>query len=160
MKIINHGRWVPYKPSKASGIFPAWVSYFRRESDGQDWYDYIYREDTDDNGRRRVTVRDFLSSAVSIKCAAIFQPAFSAYIIGPAVADVTKLCPINQHVFEVTGYTGSDNPQEYFGGRVFDPAALAIRDRPPPPQPIDPEIAELKKTIENMQAEIAKLVRG
>jgi len=147
MKIINHGRWVPYKPSKPPGIFPAWVSYFRRESDDQDWYDYIYREEGG-----RVAVRDFLKDAVSIKCAAIFHPVFDDYIIGPAVTDITMICPINQYVFEVTGYTGSDTPQDYFGGRVFDPGALKIKHRPePPPQEAGPEMTELLKRIEALE---------
>jgi len=150
MATINHGKWVLYKPDRVADIVPANMLFARRESDGVDWYVYIY-------GRAMGTLAPFVPVVDpvtfkplpeaelkrareratpkvafppdTVKGAAIFQKAYNAYIVGPATRDASAIFPVNQYVFEVTGYTGSD-PQKDFGGKVYDPKTGAFSERP------------------------------
>ena len=142
MNIIDHGKWVPYRPTPHPAHLPPNVEFVRRESDGVDWYDFIYQEIVAQptgmmkDGKtptyppgpaKYMTVRDFLKSEATVKCSAVFQPGFNAYIIGPAVYDVTKVFPVNQYAFVIEGYTGTD-PQADFGGKEYKPLEGTIND--------------------------------
>ena len=90
----------------------------------------------------------------NVKFQAIFQQIYNGYIIGPAVYDATMLFPRNQVVGEITDYTGS-NPQTDFGGKLYDPVAGTITDRPPqivPPPPEDSVAAILGRIEKRLTA--------
>jgi len=151
MNIIDHGKWIPYTPIPHPANLPKNIAFAKRESDGVDWYEYIYHEVTaqpigvGEHGvpvyppgpTKYTTVRDFLKSEATVKCAALFWPVHNAYIVGAASFDVTQIFPVNQYAFVIEGYTGTD-PQTDFGGKVYDPVALTLADAPILPPLADP----------------------
>jgi hypothetical protein len=106
MKIINHGKWLPYQPARLPPSAPPNTLFACRESDQIDWYDYV------NSGKR--------FRADSIKLMAIWREYAGGYVVGPAVTDATRLFPPDHIVFEITDYTGGD-PQAEFGGKRYEP---------------------------------------
>lgn len=106
MNIIEHGKWLPYRPSELPPDAPANAMFAQRDVDQIDWYDYV-------NSGENFGVD-------SVKLAAIWRDPVG-YVVGPAVYDATMLFPARHIVLEVTDYSGSD-PQADFGNTVYDPA--------------------------------------
>jgi len=102
--------------------------FCRRESDGLDWYTHVNAEGS--------------FAAETVKCT-IYQNRVLA-----ATTDVTRLFPPACTVVEIAGYTGSD-PQEDFGGKVYDPAAGTFTT-PPPPVPLKTSKLGLKRALDEI----------
>jgi hypothetical protein len=139
MNIINHGKWLPYKPQCMPPSAPPNTLFARREGDQIDWYDYV-------NSGKNFGVS-------SIKLMAIWREAAGGFVVGPAVVDATMLFPPNHIVFEITDYTGSD-PQAEFGNKIFRPDTGTFIDAPPPAaHPSAKLIEELTARIAALEAE-------
>jgi hypothetical protein len=142
MNIIDHGKWLPYKPAELPYGIPDTVLFARRESDGVDWYEYSrggsnFRPDT-------------------VKFIAHHQPVVDRLVIGAAVRDVSMLFPANAVVCEITDYSGTD-PQKEFGQKIFDLTAKTISDWPKHPiQRKNPMelVYELEDRIKVLEAKI------
>lgn len=137
MKIIDHEKWLPYKPAQMPPSAPPNTLFARRESDKTDWYDYV------NSGKN--------FGADSVKLMAIWREDMGGYIVGPAVFDATMLFPPNHIVFEITDYTGSD-PQADFGGKLYEPATGTFSA--PTMAAAEPSLAKL---VEELTARIAVL---
>lgn len=113
-QIMSHGRWIPYRPDKLPELVPSNTLFCHRESDLIDWYDYVRDENN--------------FTAGSVKFMARKQD--DSWIISVASHDASMLHPADQWVMEVIDYHGGD-PSEELAGRLFDPVALRLGDRPP-----------------------------
>ena len=120
MTHIDHGKWKRYTPATVREDAPQNAMFAHRESDGQDWYEYVHPGTN--------------FAAETVKIAADWRDGVSAYVVGPAVYDATMIFPANSIVFEIDDYTGS-NPQADLGSKVYDPTTGAFSDVPPPPPP-------------------------
>ena len=139
MNIINHGKWLPYKPARLPPSAPPNTLFARRESDNVDWYDYV-------NSGKNFGAR-------SVKLMAIWREYAGGHVVGPAVRDATMLFPANHVVIEITDYTGID-PQAEFGNKIFQPDAGTFIGAPPPaPHPFDKLIEQLTARIAALEAE-------
>jgi hypothetical protein len=119
-QIVDHGKWVPYRPDKLPEFAPPNTIFARRESDGVDWYDYVRDENS--------------FTADSVKFTALRQD--SGWVVGAAVRDANRLHPADQWVAEIIDYHGGD-PQAELGNRLFDPDTRKLLGRPPPrPDPM------------------------
>lgn len=143
MNIIEHGNWLPYKPTEPPKNAPVNALFAKRESDGVDWYEYV------NDGKK--------FGADTVKLAAVYRDYAQGYVVGPAVYDATLIFPPDHVVLEITDYTGSD-PQKDFGNMVIDPATGALSLIPmPAKQPRQKElevlilVTELMKRIEKLE---------
>ena len=138
----DHGLWKSYKPTKAREDAPLGAMFARRETDGQDWYEYVhpgtnFKPDT-------------------VKIAAIFRSGIG-YVVGPAVYDATAIFPADHIVVELDGYKGSD-PQADLGGKVYDNVAGTFSDPPPmPPPPPSATETKIMAALDAITARLAKL---
>lgn len=116
MNIIDHGKWISYKPASLDGL-PSWVPltaiFAKRESDGIDWYNYL------DSTTR--------PPASSVIFTATWSEGLNSYVVGAATYDSTMIFPAGQILQEITDYTGSD-PQGDLGGKLYDPATGEFTD--------------------------------
>jgi hypothetical protein len=129
MKIIDHGKWIPYKPAKdrwPEGA-PTQALFCKRESDGVDWYDYV---NPPKNNRRRLFSENFRED--SVKVAFMFHEMEQKWIIGPSVIDATLIFPANHHVREFIGFGSVDEDEiiAAFRNKVIDPDTNALSERP------------------------------
>ncbi|WP_213287596.1 hypothetical protein [Bradyrhizobium sp. sGM-13] len=123
MTIINHGSWSRYVPGIWPEGFPSNIMFCKRDSDGIDWYDYIYKGASFAPGSIKVTVEGGLTRA--------------------ATRDESKLFPQSSVVLEITGDNAED-PQAAFGGLVYDEASNTLSlPRPTVPQSVTPRQARL-----------------
>lgn len=141
MNIIDHGKWLAYKPEQIDKKIPLNVMFAKRESDTVDWYEYV------NSGEN--------FGADSVKFMAIWQEDASGYVVGPAVLDPTMLFPAGQIVGEITNYTGTD-PQSDFGNKVYDPATHTFYDMLPPPPPPSRD-AEIMSALDTIMMRLEKL---
>ena len=136
MKIIDHGRWEPYKPAKPYKAFEGAavnVAYVQRDKDGKDWYTYIY----DDKPFKTENVKMCLHTQDDL------------WIVGAAVYEPDRLFPHKAMVLEIEGYEG-DDPQQAFGNKMFDPKTKEFKDRPIPvaqPTATETQILDVLNTI-------------
>ena len=136
MSIINHGKWIAYKPETLPEGAPPNAMFAKREGDDTDWYGYV------NSGEN--------FGADNVKFMAAWRDSVGGYVVGPAVYDPTMLFPASQIVGEITDYTGTD-PQNDLGGKIYDEAAGTFSDPPPVKAPPD-VIAELLARIEALEA--------
>lgn len=119
MATIDHGSWVRYTPQPKPPEAPPGAMFARRESDGQDWYDYLKDEPFDDG---------------NVIIAAFWNENQNSYVVGPATYDPTMIFPQGCIVHEITDYNGND-PHVDLSSKRFDPATGEFSDlEPPPPQ--------------------------
>jgi hypothetical protein len=118
MKIIDHGKWIPYKPEVFPKDAPPTALFAKRESDGKDWYQHVndpasFQPDT-------------------VKIAFSFHEAEKEWIIGPAVIDATMIFPANHYVREIDGFGSTDENEiiAAFRNKVIDIKTNAMKDRP------------------------------
>lgn len=111
MRIVSHGEWERYQPVKEAPGTPPNILYARRKKDGVDWYAYVNSKKFQD---RTVKITLF--------------PEMDKMVVGAATYDGTALFPGGQTVLEVYDFTGND-PQSYFGGKVFDAATREFTAR-------------------------------
>lgn len=104
--MINHGKWSSYKPNPLPPEAPPNAAFARRDEDGIDWYDYIHRGN--------------YFKKDSIKITVMFMDAVNKWVVMAAVYEPDRLFPADQILLEITDYDG-DNPQEYFGRRIYNP---------------------------------------
>ena len=163
MKIIDHGKWIPYKPAKDAWPegAPANALFCKRESDGVDWYDYV--NPVKDSGR--LFSENFQED--SVKIAFMFHEAEQQWIIGPSYVDATMLHPANQFVREIIDFPDVHNEDaviEAFRNKVIDPDTneiLGHRWTPPPPSPEEQRVMnDYPKIILDLIARVEKLERS
>ena len=133
MAHIDHGFWIRYKPEKPPEDAPTSALFAKRESDNQDWYDYVHPKDK------------FNPSNVVI--AAIWRDYANGYVVGPAVYDASMIFPADHIIYEIDDYAGSD-PQEDLLNKIYDPETGAFLDQPPPP---DPPTLTLEQRVERLE---------
>jgi hypothetical protein len=130
MNIRDHGVWQIYRPTALPEGAPANAMFARRASDGVDWYEYVRSGQNFAGDSVKMTVVDGTVAA--------------------AVTDPQRLFPGGATVLEVAGPALGD-PQEAFGGKLYDPGSKSFRDPPPPPAP-GPSIADLLKRLEALES--------
>jgi hypothetical protein len=137
-QIIDHGKWVPYKPDQLPPTAPPAALFCRRESDGVDWYDYV-------NAGTNF-------SAEGVKFTAFWQDAYNGFTVGAATRDPTRLFPAGMLVREIIDYHGGD-PQIELGERLYHPDTNTLHDRPPPPQ-LNFDFQELEARVAAIEAKL------
>lgn len=145
MNIKDHGKWLPYKPETMPPNAPNGALFCKRESDDQDWYQYVnpgtnFEPDT-------------------VKFAALWQESIGGYVVGAVVYDATMLFPANQLLREIFGYTGTD-PQTELGNKLYDPAAgtFTLPVLPEPvPSPFETKVLTL---LDDLVGRIEKLEKS
>jgi hypothetical protein len=133
MKIIDHGKWIPYKPAKDNWPegAPLNALFAKRESDGVDWYDYVNPPKED---RGRLFSDNFRED--SVKIAFMWHEAEQVWKIGPSVIDATMIFPANHFVREIIdfGTTDEDEIIARLRNRIINPDTNEITE--PPPEPV------------------------
>jgi len=145
MRVIDHGKWIRYRPEKFPEGAPINALFAKRESDGVDWYDYVNSGDN--------------FQADSVKIAAMYQDAHKAFVIGPSVLDPTLIFPAGQIVREFIGFPHNGDEEAViaaFRNKYIDPDSNDIVDPPPLPPPPDLE-AELRQMLARLEALEAKV---
>jgi hypothetical protein len=136
-QIIDHGRWVPYVPSRWPEYAPPNTIFARRESDGVDWYEYR-------NGANFGTD--------TVKFVAWWQDAYNGYVIGAATRDLNQFpCPLGMLVREIIDYHGGD-PQTELGDRLYDPDTHRLH--PLPELPMPPYFIKLEARLAAIEAKL------
>lgn len=131
MIITERGNWVAYKPASTPEGFPAHALFARRADDGTDWYDFVHPGDNLRPDTVKMTV-------------------MSNNVVAAATTDASALFPVNALLLEVEG-ADTSNPQETYGGKIYNAADGTFTDPPPPERP--PEtMASLLKRIEALEA--------
>ncbi len=127
MKIIDHGKWIPYKPARLPEGAPQHALFCKRESDGVDWYDYV---NPPINNRQRLFSENFQED--SVKVAFMFHEVEQKWIIGPSVIDATMIFPANHHVREFIGFGSIDEDEiiRAFRNKVIDLHTNELSERP------------------------------
>ena len=139
MAHIDHGFWVRYKPEKHPEDAPTNAMFAKRESDNQDWYDYVHPKDK------------FNPSNVVI--AAIWRDYANGYVVGPAVYDASLIFPADHIIYEIDDYAGSD-PQEDLLNKIYDPKTGVFSDQPPlesPKNPMMDMIDQILKRLDRLE---------
>jgi hypothetical protein len=155
MRIIDHGKWIPYKPTKWPEHAPPNALFAKRERDGVDWYDYV--NPTKESGR--LFSENFQED--SVKIAFMFHEAESRWIIGPAVTDATMIFPANHYVREIIGFGSTDENEiiAAFRNKVIHPETSEILgDRAAfvPKRPMN-GVSTLEDMVMDLKARVAKL---
>jgi hypothetical protein len=159
MKIIDHGKWLPYKPAKEDWPehAPPNALFARRVSDGVDWYDYV---NPPKDNKRRLFSENFRED--SVKIAFMWHDFEKAWKIGPSVIDATLIFPANHFVREIVGF-GTTNEEEIIArlrNRLIDPETNEITDPPPPRRMSEEEtyvMGNLAEVIIDLRDRIRKL---
>jgi hypothetical protein len=148
MKIIDHGKWLPYKPPKDNWPenAPLNALFAKRESDGKDWYEHVNNPES--------------FQPDTVKVGFMFHDFEQEWIIGPASTDPTLIFPANMYVREIDGFGSVDEDEiiAAFRNKVIDVATNAMRDRPIAPQ-LTPEqlMATHPNTILDLIERVKKL---
>ncbi len=117
MTFRDHGNWTAYAPTAIPDNAPPSSLFAKRDSDGQDWYDYVHPG------------TNFTPNNVVI--CAYWSDRYRCYIVGAATRDPTAIFPARGLVHEQLDYAGS-NPQGDLGDKAYDPATGVFSDLPPP----------------------------
>jgi hypothetical protein len=146
MKMIDHGKWLPYKPAKLPVGAPSHALFCKRESDGMDWYEYV------NSGKN--------FAEHSVKISVLYHDFWKAWVIGPSVIDATMLFPANQIVREITDFGSIDEDVliATFRNKHFDPDTNEIREPPPLPIVEDPALVALRERLENLEKRVAQWI--
>jgi hypothetical protein len=129
MNIKDHGVWQRYVPVKLPENAPPNALFARRTGDGVDWYVYVNAGKSFSAGTVKMTLID--------------------NVVAAATTDPTALFPGGAAVLEVSG-APAGNPQENFGGKVYDPATKSFSDPPEPEIPAT-TIEDLLKRLEALE---------
>jgi hypothetical protein len=125
MSIIDHGFWVKYMPAQKREDAPIGAMFAMRESDSQDWYEYVHPGNQ--------------FSANTLKCTVRVDPVSGLDTINAPVVDATMLFPDAALIVEISGdysaYT-TDELIDYFAGKVIDLTTGDITDPPPAPSTV------------------------
>jgi hypothetical protein len=131
MKIIDHGKWIPYKPAKDAWPegAPANALFAKRESDGVDWYDYV---NPPKENRARLFSENFRED--SVKIAFMWHETEQHFKIGATVIDATLIFPANQTVREIIDFGTVDEDEiiARLRNRYIDPETNEITEPPSP----------------------------
>jgi hypothetical protein len=159
MKIIDHGKWIPYKPTKENWPegAPANALFAKRESDGVDWYEYV---NPPKDNKQRMFSENFRDG--SVKIAFMFHEHQKKWIIGPSVLDATLIFPANHFVREIIDFGTTDEAEiiARLRNRFIDPETNEITDPPAPREMSEDErwvMENLTQVIVDMRARIEKL---
>ena len=132
MTIINHGSWTRYVPENAPAALPSGMSvmFCRRDSDGVDWYDYIYQSGS------------------------VFAPgSIKMTVLGGEVQAVVReedrLFPQSCVLLELTG-DDVEVPHRKYGKWLYDEATNTLSP-PPVPEPEPPTVDP-----QNLMAQLTK----
>jgi hypothetical protein len=162
MKIIDHGKWIPYKPSNDAWPegAPAQALFAKRESDGVDWYDYV---NPPKENRQRLFSENFRED--SVKIAFMWHESEQRWKIGPSVIDATLIFPANQIVREIIGFGTTDEDEiiARLRSRYIDPETNEITDPPPPRKMSEDEafvMNNLAEVIVDLRARVQQLEKA
>lgn len=156
MAIIDHGFWVKYTPVKLPFGIPRNAAFICRESDGQDWYEYVNRGVEGNHPYYREQDPPFEPD--SVKCVIEIKSSRSkeadSPIIRCAAVDATRLFPQDCQVVELVNVNRPQDEEALiveFANRVIDLATGKVGEewRPPPPPkgPIDDRVADALEMI-------------
>jgi hypothetical protein len=123
MTHVDHGFWKLYTRATPRADAPPGAMFAARESDGQDWYEYVHPNPNPNFKPGNVVI------------AAAWREDVNGYVVGPATYDPTAIFPAGHIVWGIDDYTGKD-PQGDLGNKIYDPATGTFTDMPPivPPQ--------------------------
>jgi hypothetical protein len=116
MTIINHGKWIRYKPDRPMTPLPEreglplnmGILYLKRESDGVDWY--AYQKDG-----------AFIEDSVKL----VVEEADGKHFVRAAAVDVARMFPAGALVIELADVIREQDENaliDEFSNRVFDMA--------------------------------------
>jgi len=152
-QIVDHGKWVPYKPDQLPPEAPPNALFCRRESDGVDWYDYV-----NDDGN---------FSADGVKFTVFWQDAFNGFTVGAATRDPTRLFPADMLVREIIDYRGGE-PQIELGDKLYDPDTHRLHQRPELPrlpvpgfdfEGLEAQVAVLEARVALLEDKLERVLR-
>jgi hypothetical protein len=158
MTVIDHGFWVKYIPSKEELPFgiPRGAAFIRRESDGQDWYEYVNRGVEDAHAHYRDQAHPFEPD--SVKCVIEIKSSRAEEartpIIRAAAVDATRLHPQDCQLIELTDMKRPQDEEALiteFANRKIDLKTGKVGEEwqppPPPKPPIDDRVADALEMI-------------
>ena len=117
MKIIDHGEWNTYNPTRKIMDAPPGSLFIRRKSDKKDWYEYVasnpFKEDT-----------------IKINCRLQVMGAKleKGWVAAACTRDATMLFPIQSIVLELEDVNSKD-PQKDFQGKIYDPETKTFSEK-------------------------------
>ncbi|MCA1458102.1 hypothetical protein I6F35_33755 [Bradyrhizobium sp. BRP22] len=113
LNIIEHGTWARYVPNVLPPEAPAGAMFCKRESDGQDWYEYVHG-------------------------GAVFAPnAITATVdidgrVQAVTREADRLFPQSCLLIEILGDNETGDVQAAYGGKLYDPVAGTLSTFTPP----------------------------
>jgi hypothetical protein len=157
MTIKDHGHWVQYIPAKTEAYMPPGTLFLKRESDGQDWYEYVNLIDVTTGDPLPGRVLQF--SPHTVKC--VVEPKGrggvdgepSGPIVRVAAVDAARMFPINGQLLELEDVSRLQDEAaliEEFVNREIDlkTGKLGPKWEPKFPEPkIDDRIADALEMI-------------
>jgi len=154
MAIVDHGFWVRYIPVEPPDGIPRAAAFIRRESDGQDWYEYVNRDVGPEKTDRFEL--DSVKCVVEVKRARAEKA--DSPIVRAAAVDATRLFPQDCQVIELLDVKREQDEEaliEEFANRKIDLKTGRIGERfVPPPMPMDNRVAD---ALEMILARLEKL---
>lgn len=97
MAIVDHGFWVRYIPVEPPEGIPRYAAFCRRESDGQDWYEYVNRDVGSDKSDKFEL--DSVKCIVEVKSTRSEEA--DSPIVRASAVDATRLYPQDCQVIEL-----------------------------------------------------------
>jgi len=154
MKVVDHGKWIPYKPAVLPEGAPANALFAKRESDGVDWYEYV---NPPKKNKARLFSENFRED--SVKIAFCFHEAEKKWIIGPACIDPTMIFPANHYVREILDFPHSrdlDAIIDAFRNKLIDPeTSELLGDR----KQFMPELTPEQQTMRDLPQLVSELIK-
>jgi hypothetical protein len=148
--VKDHGYWVRYIPVEPPEGIPRAAVFCRRESDGQDWYEYVNRDVGPDKSDK--------FELDSVKC--VVEPKgrdkSEEPIVRCAAVDATRLFPQDCQVIELLDVKRPQDEEaliEEFANRHIDLQAGQIGERWQPKPPED----KVTPVLEAILARLDKL---
>ena len=143
MKLIDHGLWVRYVPTKFPEFAPPNAMYARREGDKADWYEYVKEE----NSHFKKGTIKFTTMRHDGKI-----------IIMAAAPEADMLFPAGCHVYEFPEtYRGFDHRADYYS-KLIDSETGKVSDLPPPPpSPITETESKILSALDKITERLDKL---
>jgi hypothetical protein len=165
MAVVDHGFWVRYIPSKEEVPFgiPRNAAFIRRESDGQDWYEYVNRGVEDTHSYYKDQTHPFEPG--SVKCVVEVKSGRSKEAESPilrcAAVDATRLHPQDCQLIELTDIKRPQDEEALimeFANRVIDLKTGKVGEVwIPPPLPTPPMDERVADALEMILQRLEKL---
>ena len=112
MKIIDHGEWNLYKPTRRIMDAPSRTLFAKRKSDGKDWYEYVAS-----NPFKKDTIKlNCRFQVINIKLE-------KGWVVMVCSRDPTTLFPDGSIILEL------GNSQEDLEGKIYNPETKTFSDK-------------------------------